>query len=185
MSEPRGQEDASDKGSSRSDDDSEEELLEGALQYQILQAQMGQLSLGTVVKSQLSEPTVEALAKAIREGEIKKVVVMAGAGISVSAGIPDFRTPGTGLYDNLQKYNLPQPEAIFELGYFRRNPQPFFTLAKELFPGSYNATPAHYFIKFLADRGLLLRCYTQNIDGLEEVAGVPSELIVQVRKHRS
>ena len=41
--------------------------------------------------------------------------VMCGAGISTSAGIPDFRTPGTGLYDNLQRFNLPQAESIFEL----------------------------------------------------------------------
>ncbi|CAG8816564.1 8973_t:CDS:1, partial [Racocetra fulgida] len=34
-------------------------------------------------------------------------------------GIPDFRSPGTGLYDNLAKYNLPRPEAIFEIGYFK------------------------------------------------------------------
>ena len=43
---------------------------------------------------------------------------MAGAGISVSAGIPDFRSPGVGIYDNLKQYNLPYPEAIFELKYF-------------------------------------------------------------------
>ena len=36
-----------------------------------------------------------------------------------AAGIPDFRTPGTGLYDNLQKYNLPHPTAVFEIGYFK------------------------------------------------------------------
>ena len=44
---------------------------------------------------------------------------MAGAGISTAAGIPDFRTPGSGLYDNLQKYNLPYPEAVFDIGFFR------------------------------------------------------------------
>jgi NAD-dependent deacetylase sirtuin 2 len=42
---------------------------------------------------------------------------MTGAGMSCAAGIPDFRTPGTGLYDNLQKYSLPTPESIFTLEY--------------------------------------------------------------------
>lgn len=34
---------------------------------------------------------------------------MTGAGLSVASGIPDFRSPGTGLYSQLQKYNLPYP----------------------------------------------------------------------------
>jgi hypothetical protein len=38
--------------------------------------------------------------------------------IITAAGIPDFRTPGTGLYDNLQQYNLPNPMAIFDISYF-------------------------------------------------------------------
>jgi NAD-dependent SIR2 family protein deacetylase len=46
------------------------------------------------------------------------IIIMAGAGISTSAGIPDFRTPGTGLYSQLEKYNLPYPEAIFSLDFF-------------------------------------------------------------------
>ncbi len=50
--------------------------------------------------------------------------------MSVSAGIPDFRSPGTGLYSQLAKYDLPTPEAVFEIGYFRRNPKPFHLLAK-------------------------------------------------------
>jgi len=104
---------------------------------------------------------------------------MTGAGISVSAGIPDFRSPGTGLYDNLQKYKLPTPEAIFHIDYLRKHPRAFFTLAKELFPGAYSPTASHFFAKLLADKGCLLRCYTQNIDGLEILAGVEPELLVQ------
>ncbi|KAG2459966.1 KPTN protein, partial [Polypterus senegalus] len=59
-----------------------------------------------------------------------------------SAGIPDFRSPGTGLYDNLQKYDLPYPEAIFDIGYFKEHPEPFFALARELYPGQFKDFPA-------------------------------------------
>lgn len=51
----------------------------------------------------------------------KNIIIMSGAGISVAAGIPDFRSPGTGLYDNLQKYNLPHPTAVFEIEYVARS----------------------------------------------------------------
>jgi len=48
---------------------------------------------------------LEAFAEKIANA--KNVIVMCGAGISVSAGIPDFRTPGTGLYSQLEDYDLP------------------------------------------------------------------------------
>lgn len=70
--------------------------------------------------------TMASVAELMKSGRVSRICVMSGAGISVAAGIPDFRTPGTGLYDNLQKYNLPFPEAIFEMGFFRDNPKPFF-----------------------------------------------------------
>lgn len=70
-------------------------------------------------------------------------------------------------------------QAIFEIDFFKKNPEPFFTLAKNLFPGSYRPTPSHYFIRLLQEKGLLLRHYTQNIDGLEKVAGVPADKVVE------
>lgn len=121
---------------------------------------------------------LKGIAERIKSGKVKRIVCMCGAGLSVSAGIPDFRTPGTGLYSNLQKYDLPFPEAVFEINYFKRNPAPFFMLAKELFPGTFQPTPAHFFMKLLHDKGLLLRCFTQNIDSLENQAGLPKEDIV-------
>ena len=107
----------------------------------------------------LTELSIDGIVEYIKSGKATKIITMAGAGISTSAGIPDFRSPGTGLYSNLQKYNLPDPQAIFEIGYFRENPEPFFQLAKELYPDGdkFRPTPSHFFIKLLHDKGLLHR----------------------------
>ena len=102
-----------------------------------------------------------------------------GAGISTSAGIPDFRSPDTGLYANLARLDLPYPEAVFDISFFRNNPLPFYTLAHELYPGKYRPTIAHSFVRLLSDKGLLLKLFTQNIDCLERQAGVPDENIVE------
>ncbi|CAM9749714.1 unnamed protein product, partial [Heterosigma akashiwo] len=123
--------------------------------------------------------TVQAIIDQIIAGKVKSIVMMVGAGISVSAGIPDFRSPGTGLYDNLQKYNLPSPQSMFEINYFRENPRPFCELAKEMYPGNFRPTPTHWFIRLLQEKGLLRRCYTQNIDTLEREAGIREELLVE------
>lgn len=105
----------------------------------------------------LARCDLRGVADRIREGRARRIVVMCGAGASVSAGIPDFRTPGSGLYSQLERFNLPTPEAIFDIDYFRRDPRPFYLLAKELFPGNFAPTPAHSFMKLLHDKGLLLR----------------------------
>jgi len=123
--------------------------------------------------------TWSALLEDISEDKFKNIIILTGAGISTSAGIPDFRTKGTGLYDNLQEYNLPYAEAVFDINYFRNKPQAFYTLAKEIMPGKYAPTLTHHFIKYLHDKEILLRCYTQNIDGLERLAGLDDEKLVE------
>ena len=81
----------------------------------------------------------------VQQHGCKNIVLLCGAGISVSAGIPDFRSPGTGLYDNLQKYDLPSPQAIFEMNFFRERPDAFYQLAAELWPDNFQPTPTHLF----------------------------------------
>lgn len=88
--------------------------------------------------------------------DAKKIVVIAGAGISVSAGIPDFRSHQNGLYARIEKllengqiessepfelfeggalctkeqlaafYRLDEPESLFDMEFFMHDPVPFF-----------------------------------------------------------
>lgn len=127
----------------------------------------------------LDELSLPGVARFMRSERCRRVVCMVGAGISTAAGIPDFRSPGTGLYANLARYELPYPEAIFDISYFKEHPEPFFALAKELLPGQLKPTVCHYFMRLLKEKGLLLRCYTQNIDTLERVAGLEPEELVE------
>ncbi|KAK2075109.1 hypothetical protein P8C59_009262 [Phyllachora maydis] len=127
----------------------------------------------------LSERSLRGVAEYITSGRARRIVVMTGAGISTAAGIPDFRSPNTGLYANLARLNLPHAEAVFDISYFRSNPKPFYVLAKELYPGQFHPTVSHVFIALLAAKGLLSQLFTQNIDCLERRAGVPDDLIVE------
>jgi NAD-dependent SIR2 family protein deacetylase len=143
----------------------------------------------TTRKYEQTTDTLQMVAEWIRQSEKhceKDILVLCGAGVSVAAGIPDFRTPGTGLYDNLQTYNLPYPEAVFDLEYFRQSPQAFLSLARDLWPGlkaEHSPTLTHSFLALLAEKKVLLRCYTQNIDGLEFLAGVPASRLVECHGH--
>ncbi|KAL4164428.1 hypothetical protein KRP22_004294 [Phytophthora ramorum] len=120
--------------------------------------------------------TLQDVAALLRSS--KKIVVLAGAGISVSCGIPDFRSEN-GIYSRLSEYNLPNPQCMFDIEFFRSNPKPFFAFAKELFPKSSGFTfvpsRCHYFLKLLEEKGKLLRIYSQNIDMLEHAAGISHE----------
>lgn len=107
------------------------------------------------------------------------IVVLTGAGVSVSCGIPDFRSKG-GLYDTvMEKYGLIDPQAIFDLEEFRMDPRLFYSFAKEVMPSKdLCPSPTHRFVAELERRGKLLCNYSQNIDGLERRAGVSEEKVV-------
>jgi len=115
---------------SSSSDEDVVDFAQGELPSEIMDRMEGLLGKkGKMEKPKvLEELSLAGIVEYVKAGKAKNVVTMAGAGISTSAGIPDFRTPGTGLYDNLKKYNLPYPEAVFSIDYFRDNPEPFFKL---------------------------------------------------------
>lgn len=126
--------------------------------------------------------SIEILARQLSDSRYSRVIAVVGAGASCSAGIPDFRSPGTGLYDQLSHYNLPFPEAIFELDFYKENPMPFVDLSKAIWPGQ-DAGPkptlSHTFLKLLENKNILKRIYTQNIDGLEALAGISTDKLVE------
>ncbi|KRZ77943.1 NAD-dependent protein deacetylase sirtuin-1 [Trichinella papuae] len=103
----------------------------------------------------------------------RKIMVLVGAGMSVSCGISDFRS-ANGIYARLRHLHpeLPDPTAVFDIDYFYENPKPFFSFVKELFPGNYRPSLSHRFLKCLEDEGKLLRVYTQNVDTLEKQVGL-------------
>jgi len=111
------------------------------------------------------------IAKAIRKS--RKCIIVTGAGISVSGGIPDFRS-SDGLY-NLVKNKFPQAvvkgKDLFDATLFRDpvTTKVFYTFMGELkeILNKAKITPTHRFVKELDNQGKLLRCYTQNIDSLE------------------
>ncbi|CAF0867140.1 unnamed protein product [Rotaria sordida] len=103
----------------------------------------------------------------------KNILILTGAGISVSCGIPDFRSRN-GIYARLREEfpELPNPQSMFDIEYFTHDPRPFFRFAKEIWPGQYEPSLAHYFIAELERRKQLLRNYTQNIDSLEHLCPI-------------
>ena len=85
--------------------------------------------------------------------------------------VPDFRSE-TGLWKDAGAREL------FSLEGFMNEPARFWYRAAQLFSAR-KPTPAHALLARLAREGLLLRVYTQNIDGLEAAAGIPSDLIME------
>jgi NAD-dependent histone deacetylase SIR2 len=105
----------------------------------------------------------------------KNIVVLTGAGISTSLGIPDFRSKDIGLYAKLAGLGLNDPQEVFDIELFRQDPSIFFSVAKDILPATMKFTPTHAFIRLLQDKDKLLTNFTQNIDNIEGHAGILPE----------
>ncbi len=95
------------------------------------------------------------------------VVVLTGAGISVPSGIPDFRTPGTGIWEHVD------PMEVAHIDAWRTDPARFWSFYGERFQtlGDKQPNGAHDALVELERRGLLEAVITQNIDMLHRRAG--------------
>jgi len=108
---------------------------------------------------------VQRLAGLLRDA--RSVVALTGAGISVPSGIPDFRTPGTGLWANVD------PMEVAHIDAWRRDPAHFWHFYGDRFQTLRDKQPngAHEALVELERRGILDAVVTQNIDMLHRKAG--------------
>jgi NAD-dependent deacetylase len=114
----------------------------------------------------------QRLAELIRESRC--TVALTGAGISVPSGIPDFRSPGEGLWENVN------PMEVAHIDAFRRDPERFWSFYRPRLHSLDDVEPndAHRVLAELERRELLEAVITQNIDMLHHKAG--SERIIEV-----
>jgi NAD-dependent deacetylase len=114
----------------------------------------------------------EKLAELIRSSS--RTVALTGAGISVPSGIPDFRSPGTGIWEKVDPMEVAHIEA------FRRDPAKFWSFYRPRFQslGDKQPNPAHEVLAELERRQLLEAVVTQNVDRLHRKAG--TERLVEV-----
>jgi NAD-dependent deacetylase len=111
---------------------------------------------------------VEELAGLVREA--RSVVALTGAGISVPSGIPDFRSPGSGLWENVD------PMEVAHIDAWRADPERFWHFYGDRFTTLEGKQPngAHRALVELERRGKLDAVITQNIDMLHRKAGTRS-----------
>ncbi len=104
----------------------------------------------------------------------ERAVVLTGAGISVPSGIPDFRTPGRGLWEKVD------PMKVAHIDAFRRSPDEFWAFYGQRFAmlAEIRPNPAHEAVAELERRGIVRGVITQNIDRLHRAAG--SENVIEV-----
>ena len=120
---------------------------------------------------QVEERTAE-LASLIRDADL--VVALTGAGVSVPSGIPDFRTPGKGLWEKVD------PMKVAHIDAFHADTREFWRFYRPRFSelGEKRPNRAHTVLAELEASGTLDAVITQNIDRLHTKAG--SERVIEV-----
>jgi NAD-dependent deacetylase len=106
--------------------------------------------------------------------ESERTVVLTGAGVSVPSGIPDFRSPGTGIWEGVDPFEVATIDA------FHRDTKRFWDFYRPRFEmlGDKRPNPAHEALAELERRGLVEAVVTQNVDRLHHRAG--SRRVIEV-----
>jgi NAD-dependent deacetylase len=127
---------------------------------------------GEIARAGVPLSSAEELAALLRDSE--RVVALTGAGISVPSGIPDFRTPGKGLWERVN------PLEVATIDAFHRDTRRFWRFYRPRFADLQDKRPnaAHEALAELERRGVLEAVITQNIDRLHQKAG--SERVIEV-----
>ena len=113
-----------------------------------------------------------------KQNKFRNIIFMVGAGISTTAGIPDFRSE-TGLFKQLQdKYNMKSPEEFFMKRTFLEKPELFYEFCKIFDLSAIKPTLTHKFMNYLMSKNIVKYVFSQNIDGLELKANIPEEKII-------
>jgi NAD-dependent deacetylase len=107
----------------------------------------------------------------------RSVVALTGAGISTASGIPDFRSPNTGMW------SFSNPLDVASIWSFKEQPARFYNWIRPLSRKFMSAqpNPGHMSLARLQQAGLLGTILTQNIDDLHQQAG--AEQVFQLHGH--
>ena len=158
-------------------------LLDKILKFRILFHLLNEKNMVLPKVQLLSEKEIfeikyNKLANKFKEKKYSKILFMVGAGISTSAGIPDFRSK-TGLFKQLQdKYKLSSPEEFFYKTTFLQKPEYFYEFTKLFDLSKTKPTIAHKYMSFLISKNIVKYVFTQNIDGLEKKAKIPDDKLI-------
>jgi len=110
-----------------------------------------------------------------------RIVFFTGAGISTESGIPDFRSPGTGLWNKIkpiQFQDFVASEEVRQESWRRR-----FEGDRPMEKAEPNT--GHYAIARLAEAGKAMAVITQNVDNLHQNAGVPDDNVIELHGNAS
>ena len=159
-------------------------LVEKILKYRIICTLLNEVEIFPpndkliLTDKEIYQVKYDKLISKLMNKKYSNILFMVGAGISTSAGIPDFRSKD-GLFKQLQdKYNLKSPEEFFYKTTFLQKPEYFYEFTKLFDLSKINSTISHKFMNFMVQKNIVKYVFTQNIDGLEKKAKIPDQKLI-------